>query len=121
MTENKRFEVWKTIGSFHCWYIEDVIDDKVVVDNIMHKYEADRLCDNLNELFDENEQLKQSLKNKMESDDYWEQKAKERVNKLEKENEQLKKELNTFKPVVFQDTTNNGTIVLYAKEYGDVE
>ena len=35
------------------------------------------------------------------------------------ENEQLKKELNSFKPVVFQDTTNNETILLYAKEYGD--
>ena len=40
------------------------------------------------------------------------------IEKLKEENGQLKEELNSFKPVVFQDTTNNGTILLYAKEYG---
>lgn len=58
-----------------------------------NKESADGLIDELNTLYDENEQLKESLENKMESDAYWEQKAKERVNKLEKENEELKKDL----------------------------
>ena len=57
MTE-KRFQVHKVIGSFHEWSIEDIIDDKVVFGCIMHKYEADRLCELLNELHEENEQLK---------------------------------------------------------------
>lgn len=43
------------------------------------------------------------------------------VIELLNENEQLKQELNSFKPVVFKDTSNNETILLYAKEYGDVD
>ena len=61
MTE-KRFKVYKVIGSFHEWSIEDTTDDKVVFGSIMHKYEADRLCEILNSLADENEQLKKELK-----------------------------------------------------------
>ena len=57
----KRFKVYKVIGSFHEWSVEDTIDDKVVFGSIMHKYEADRLCDKLNELAEENEQLKKQL------------------------------------------------------------
>ena len=37
---------------------------------------------------------------------------------LQEENEQLKKEINSFKPVVFQDI-NEGTILLYTKEHGE--
>ena len=62
MTE-KRFKVYKVIGSFGEWSVEDTIDDKVVFGSIMHKYEADRLCDKLNELYEENEQLKGELRN----------------------------------------------------------
>ena len=58
----KRFEVYKVIGSFHEWSIEDNLNDKVVFGCIMHKYEADRLCGLLNELNDENEQLKEQLR-----------------------------------------------------------
>lgn len=55
----KRFKVYKVIGSFQEWSIEDTTTDKVVFGSIMHKYEADRLCEKLNELNDENEQLKE--------------------------------------------------------------
>ena len=58
MTE-KRFTVHKTIGMFHCFYVNDDLRDKVVMDNIIHKYEANRLCDKLNELHEENEQLRE--------------------------------------------------------------
>lgn len=40
------------------------------------------------------------------------------LNELTDENEQLKKELNAFKPVMFQDM-RKGTVILYQK--GDVE
>lgn len=49
----KRFEVYKVIGSFHEWSIEDNVTDNVVSRSIMHKYEADRLCEKLNGLNDE--------------------------------------------------------------------
>lgn len=58
MTE--RFQVYKTIGQFHAWYINDNYEDIVVVDNIMHKYDADRLCAKLNQLNNDNMQLKQT-------------------------------------------------------------
>ena len=60
MTERmtaKRFEVYKVIGSFHEWSIEDNLNDKVVFGCIMHKYEADRLCGLLNELHDEKQSV----------------------------------------------------------------
>jgi cell division protein FtsB len=59
----KRFKVYKVIGSFHEWSVEDTVDDKVVFGSIMHKYEADRLCDKLNELHEENQQLKKEIEN----------------------------------------------------------
>ena len=37
------------------------------------------------------------------------------ISKLQKENEQLQKELNNFKPVMFQDM-RKGTVILYSKE-----
>lgn len=58
MTE-KRFKVYKVSGNFGEWEVEDTLTDTVVMDRIMHKYLADRLCEKLNELSDENEQLKQ--------------------------------------------------------------
>ena len=45
------------------------------------------------------------------------------VNQLNNKNERIQEleyELNAFKPVVFQDM-RKGTILLYAKDYGDVE
>ena len=39
------------------------------------------------------------------------------MKKLEEENEQLRKELNDFKPVMFQDI--RGTVILYSK--GDID
>ena len=92
--ENKRF---RFSGNTH---ILDTETDK--------KFYApceDDLLDLLNSLSDENEQyvticntftkeneqLKQSIDNLMDSDAWWEKKATERVEELEKENEQLKK------------------------------
>lgn len=57
MTE-KRFTVHRTIGMLSAFYVNDNLSDKVVIDQIIHKYEADRLCKKLNALNDENEQLK---------------------------------------------------------------
>ena len=34
---------------------------------------------------------------------------------LEKENEELKKQLNSFKPIIFKDTNNGGSSILYEK------
>ena len=39
------------------------------------------------------------------------------ISKLQKENEQLQKELDNFKPVIFQDM-RKGTVILYSK--GDI-
>jgi len=39
------------------------------------------------------------------------------IKKLKEENEQLRKELDSFKPVVFQDM-RKGTVILYSK--GDI-
>ncbi len=64
MTENKRFKVYKVIGSFHEWSIEDTVDDKIVFGSIIHKYEADRLCECLNSLADENKELKAKVDDK---------------------------------------------------------
>jgi len=44
------------------------------------------------DLLNENEQLKQSINNLMDSDKWWEKKAKQRVQELENENEQLKQQ-----------------------------
>ncbi len=57
----KRFKVYKVIGSFHEWSVEDTVDE-VVFSGVMYKYEADRLCDELNELAEENESLKEENK-----------------------------------------------------------
>ena len=49
--------------------------------------------------------------------------SKDIVDKLNEQEERIKEleyELSAFKPVVFQDT-RIGTVLLYAKDYGDVE
>ena len=66
MTE--RFTVHKTIGMFHCFYLNDDLRDKVVMDNIIHKYEADRLCGVLNALHEENQQIKNSIQEAYENE-----------------------------------------------------
>ena len=51
---------------------------------------------------------------------YWSDKATEKIKELEKENEQLKKELDGFKPLIFE--TDGMPITLYEKkDDGDVE
>lgn len=41
------------------------------------------------------------------------------LNKLNDENEELKKQLNAFKPIIFEDATNGGSSILYEKELGE--
>lgn len=64
----------------------------------------------LNNLHQENQILETYCKVQNESKEYWRNKAK----RLEEENEQLRKELDTFKPVMFQDV-RKGTVILYSK------
>ena len=42
----------------------------------------------------------------------------ERIKELEKKNEQLRKELDNFRPVMFQDM-RKGTVILYSKKFGN--
>ncbi len=37
------------------------------------------------------------------------------LNELAEENEQLKEQLNSFKPIIFEDTNNGGSSILYEK------
>lgn len=96
----------------------------------------DEIIDLVNQLNGENEQLKQSLKNKMESDTYWEVKANEIINehnnrireleselkdyqdanaRLEEQNEELKKELKELnkKYIAFSEATDKRLKELY--------
>ena len=67
---------------------------------------ADDCCDLLNELSDENNILD-------ENEDDLKECTIENI-KLKEENEKLRKELDNFKPVMFQDM-RKGTIILYSK------
>ncbi|MBR0059623.1 MAG: hypothetical protein IJP99_09870 [Methanobrevibacter sp.] len=79
----------------NAWYVERSDGETIVFD--LFKVDAGAVTNELNRLADENEQLKQSLHNKMDSDAWWEKKATERVEELEKENEQLKQTINEVK------------------------
>lgn len=48
--------------------------------------------------------------------EYWQ--VVDLLNKLYEENEQLRKELDNFKPVMFQDV-RKGTVILYSKKTND--
>ena len=84
----------------------------------------DEVVDLLNELSEENEQLKianakwfdKSLQDKQIR--YSNANHKELTKKylqLKEENEELRKELDNFKPVMFQDV-RKGTVILYSKD-----
>lgn len=85
------------------------------------------VVDLLNKLYEENEQLKianakwldKSLQDKQIR--YTNANCKELTKKylqLKEENEELRKELDNFKPVMFQDV-RKGTVILYSK--GDID
>lgn len=57
----KRFKVCKVSGNFGEWEVEDTVEDTVVINKIMHKYLADRLCEKLNQLHEENIKQKKVL------------------------------------------------------------
>lgn len=86
------------------------------------KEKAQELVDLLNSLSKENEQLRQFINNgkrlsvKELMDNINENLVlKKKIRGLEKENDKLKKELDNFKPVMFQDM-RKGTVILYSKE-----
>jgi archaellum component FlaC len=82
MTGKKRFEM---VDEYLISYDGDYFG--------LHKPSDIRsLVNVVNYIVDENEQLKQSLQNKMDSDAYWEKKAKEKIKELETEIKRLKKE-----------------------------
>ena len=74
---------------------EDGVLSQVDEDDLVYVSEKE-----LEDLIKENEQLKQSLNNKMDSDAYWEKKAIQRIKKLENENELLKKQLEQYEAVI---------------------
>ena len=99
------------------WYNERKIKENGELFAIVDVYnQADKICNRLNELFNENEQLKQSLKNKMDSDNYWEQKATEKIKELEEENEQLKQELSKYREIHFRNENGTHTVLYEKKE-----
>ena len=55
------------------------------------KEESQKVCDKLNNILDENEQLKETINNFTKGENYL--KRKEKVIELQKENEQLKQQL----------------------------
>ena len=81
---------------------------QIFENNVWLKIEE--VVDLLNTLHQENQILETYCKVQNESKEYWRNKAK----RLEEENEQLRKELDTFKPVMFQDV-RKGTVILYSK------
>ena len=95
MTENERFTV-KPQDDLFAVVDNNSIDIVCVVNGIRTEIETEWLCDLLNELYDENEQLKsdverqRDLKNTAIRQANW---LNEQLEKEEKENEQLKKEL----------------------------
>ena len=64
------------------------------VDGVTINDGDDRLCgqgvvDLLNELYEENQTLKQNITNLLNDEKYWEKKAKQQINELKTENQQL--------------------------------
>ena len=57
MTENKRFRF--QCDDYHAWSVWD--NKNVVVYDLNTKYDAEVVCKALNDLYDENEQLKKQL------------------------------------------------------------
>lgn len=91
-------------------------DDWEILDNEEHlayahsDYQADKICDLLNDLYEERNYFERK------KCEYWNQfnlAHLDNIN-LRKENKQLKKELNAFKPIIFEDV-NGGSSILYEK------
>lgn len=80
----KRFRVEKQIFDGYC-----IVDNTVDGYCAYEKQDLQRLCDSLNELADENEQLKKQIGNLEHTRDF----CAECCERLEKENEELKSEI----------------------------
>ena len=94
-------------------------DEQTVIEDISRE-KAHRVMDRLNELNDENEQLKKTISmysDATKSDMREIKELMQDIEELQKENEQLKKELESFKPIIFE--SDGKPITLYKK--GDVE
>lgn len=84
MTENKRYRVFKYIDCEKYGVSDDVAEYTLA--RFDNHFEAEGLCDLLNELAEENEQLKQAISDwKGSYDELYQD-----IKILEKENEQLK-------------------------------
>lgn len=81
--------------------VYDMVDKKLVTICKTY-YGAKDVCNLLNKKEDEIKTLQEEISNA------------QMIFELKKENERLQKELDNFKPVVFQDM-RKGTIVLYSK------
>ena len=106
-------------GEDFAWFLSDIVTDKQV----------EKVVDKLNEqqatisaLSDSYEKVKNMLSEAIEENELLECKEgvynvhclKRDYEQLKEENEQLRKELDSFKPVMFQDI-RKGTVILYSK------
>ena len=98
------------------WLDESLQDKQIRYDNPSNK----ELVRKYLQLKEENEQLKEEIRAYPINEEYAEeiiqqnQKLRIERNDLRRENKQLRKELDSFKPVIFQDM-RKGTVILYSK------
>lgn len=89
-------------------------DEITVIDNCTnglteckHSQEAKLLCNFLNEVTEENEQLKNMCENLVNSDSRREYKLKQKIKELSEENEELKQENKKLHDTIFALRTEN--------------
>lgn len=108
-------------GAGHLIAIEDSASPKKTV-YFAYKVNAKAICDLLNELYDENEQLESDLQMSREKALYWRNKAEDifgdmKTNiELKQENEQLKKELQKYTEIHFRNENGTHTVLYEKKE-----
>ena len=97
----------------------EIVSVETIVDDLTGKRYVgivdSAFIDLVNALYEDNQMLHKLIDKR----DGWNNLAHERIFKLEKENEQLKKEIDCFKPLIFE--TDGKPITLYEKKDGDVE
>lgn len=129
MIENRFILAEDSNGLFSIFDNEDPEDEPLIYGA---KFGTEKIVDLLNEFNDENKELKKenkklieewefSFRTEMAHHRFEEKELKEKIRKqqstiteLNKQNEQLRKELDSFKPVMFQDM-RYGTVTLYSK------
>ena len=126
MTENKRFEICgegSTNIDVTTYIVEYGDGDDDCFELYESKEDSQKVCDKINNILDENEQLKSEIEKLSYANEdllsekrNW-QRMSEEYCKLSEENEQLKKELESFKPIIFE--SDGKPVTLYKK--GDVK